>query len=128
MGRRRRFRLVKAERAATQVELILVAGDRPLELWTNGAVQILPFLLSRYDTCFAKNTQVFGDIILCHFQPLSKFANRERSLEQLLHNAPPSLVPQGFQHSNARCLLRHGLSFCTGHAGRVESNRDSRSP
>jgi len=35
----------------------------------------------------------------------------------LLHNAPPSLVPQGFQHSNARCLLRHGLSFCTGHAG-----------
>lgn len=102
---------LKPKDTATQIKLFFVLGHAAFKGRHDSAMNMFAAPRSLHHSSFAQNAKMFGDIVLRNLEPLRQLADRRGAAEQFLHDAPPRLVPQGFEEWRAAFSVksRHSM-------------------
>ena len=92
---------VESERAATEVEDIIVGRDATFEIEGHSVEAQLPLFLDFQQARLAHDAQVLGHVVLRNIQPLRDFIHAQRIFVQETQDAKPGFFAQGFERSDA---------------------------
>jgi hypothetical protein len=112
--------LVEAERAAAQLELILLSGHFQAERILDTASDVLSILLCADNSRLPKNANMFGDVVLRRVDTFGEFRDRQSFIEQLADNLPASRIGERFQKIGAQSTFLGMRRMLHSSAGEVK--------